>query len=432
MGAAAAALVAAWGAAFAGGFALHEQSTQFLGSAFAGDAAGGALSSMFWNPAAVGQFNGIWSESAFTAILPQAEIDALPGSTLVPLFPSYSGDIGRDAIVGASYVSYQLSPSAVFGLSLNAPFGLGTKTNPIWAGATFSRESKLETYNFAPTIAYRVAPRLIVSAGLQVEYIRAKLQAAAPISVLSPPTFAGAKTEGDNVGVGFTLGVLWESTAGTSVGLGFRSSINHTLEGSFAVDGIGQNDVTANLQTPELVTLSLRQALVPQWTALATVEWTNWSRLDKLDTVCKAAGAPFCVAPGLTVNSLELGWHDGWLFSGGLEYAYSRDLILRGGAAYELSPIQNPDERVAQLPDADRIWLGIGGSYNLKWCGTWCDSSSLELAYAHAFIEDASINRAEHFVTLLATAQGSADVISVGFKTQWGATGGSVEPIKEF
>ena len=331
--------------------------------------------------------------------------------------------------MGASYVSYQFSPSVVFGLSINAPFGLGTKTSLNWAGETFSRENLLVTYNFAPTIAYRVVPGLIFGAGLQVEYIRAKLQAAAPI-LPTFPNFPNATTKGDDVGVGFTLGALWEPTAGTSVGLGFRSSIDHTLEGSFNVDGVGGNDVTASLQTPELVTLSLRQGLAPQWTALATVEWTNWSRLDKFDTVCKAAGAPFCVAPGSTVNSLALGWHDSWLFSGGLEYAYSRELTLRGGAAYELSPIQNPDERIAQLPDANRVMLGTGASYSLNWCGTWCDSSTFDLAYAHTFIEDASINRTENSMTLLANTQGSADVISVGFKTHWGSSGGSLKPIK--
>ena len=338
MGVAAATLAGASGGALAGGFAIDAQSTQFLGSALAGDAAGGALSSMFWNPAAVGQFNGVWSESAYTAILPQGEIHALPGSTLGALFPSDSGDIGIDAIVPATYLSYQLSPAVVLGFSLNAPFGLSTKTNEVWAGQTLSRENKLETYNFAPTIAYRVVPGLIVGAGVQVEYIRVKLQAAAPI----PPTFPSSTTKGDDVAVGFTLGALWEPSAGTAVGLGFRSSIDHTLEGSFGVFGIGQNEVAANLETPEIVTLSLRQALTPRWTALGTVEWTNWSRLNKVDTVCTAAGAPFCLSPAWTVNSLTLGWHDGWFFSGGLEYTYSPKLTLRGGVAYDLSPISEP------------------------------------------------------------------------------------------
>lgn len=82
------------------------------------------------------------------------------------------------------------------------------------------------------------------------------------------------------------------------------------------------------------------------------------------------------------------------------------------------------------MPDANRIWLGLGASYSLNWCGTWCDRSSLDLAYAHAFFEDAGINRTEHGVTLLANVESSADVISVGFRTQWNGAGRAVEQIK--
>ena len=53
-------------AALAGGFAPREQSAYFLGTSFAGAAAGGVLSSMFWNPAALGQFEGIMSQTRTT------------------------------------------------------------------------------------------------------------------------------------------------------------------------------------------------------------------------------------------------------------------------------------------------------------------------------------------------------------------------------
>ena len=43
-------LVIASTQANAGGFAVHEQSVYGQGTSFAGIAAGGALSSMFWNP----------------------------------------------------------------------------------------------------------------------------------------------------------------------------------------------------------------------------------------------------------------------------------------------------------------------------------------------------------------------------------------------
>ena len=64
----------AFNAAEAGGFAIREQSAQFQGSSFAGSAAGGGLSSMYWNPAALGQADwGLISESHFSGIFGQAE-----------------------------------------------------------------------------------------------------------------------------------------------------------------------------------------------------------------------------------------------------------------------------------------------------------------------------------------------------------------------
>lgn len=59
-------------AANAGGFALREQSAYGQGSSFAGIAAGGALSSMFWNPATITQFNGKTVEQVVTGIMPNA------------------------------------------------------------------------------------------------------------------------------------------------------------------------------------------------------------------------------------------------------------------------------------------------------------------------------------------------------------------------
>jgi long-chain fatty acid transport protein len=417
-------LVSAPSMSLAGAFAPREQSAEFLGSAFAGNAAGGALSSMFWNPAAIGQFNGIWSESAFSLVLPHVEVHALPGSTLVPLFSSDSDDMGRDAVVPASYFSYELSKDVVFGLSINAPFGLITETKRNWAGQTLGRKGKIETYNFAPTIAYRVAPGFIVGAGLQVEYFRTKLVNAVPALA---PTWPSAIIKGDDIAFGFTLGALWEPAPGTSIGLGFRSSIDQDLEGTLGTPGFGESQIAADVELPELVTLSLRQDLAPKWTALATVEWSNWDRLDKIDFVCRSAGG-LCPAAGTTVNTLELGWHDGRYFAGGLEYDYSPKLTLRGGVAYELSPIQDPEERLVLLPDSNRLHLSLGASYDLKWCGPWCDESTLSIAYTHTLFEDATINRTEGAafpVTLVGTADSSADLIAVGFKTKWSGGGGA-------
>ena len=77
-------LIIATAQANAGGFAIREQSTYGQGASFAGIAAGGALSSMFWNPATMTQFQGIVSENGVTGHHPQSESDStsrhLPGA----------------------------------------------------------------------------------------------------------------------------------------------------------------------------------------------------------------------------------------------------------------------------------------------------------------------------------------------------------------
>ena len=74
-----------------------------------------------------------------------------------------------DALVGASYLSYQLSNKLVFGFSFNAPFGLSTEaSNRFWAGQTQARTSEIKTYNGQATLAYRVSSNFIVAAGVMV------------------------------------------------------------------------------------------------------------------------------------------------------------------------------------------------------------------------------------------------------------------------
>lgn len=407
-GVAAAAVVLSAGTASAGGFAPHEQSAYFMGSAFAGSAAGGALSSMFWNPAALGQFDGINSDSSYSLIMPDTEITATGGALFGSGTSRSSGDIGDTAVLPASYFSYQLNDKIVLGLGVNAPFGLTTDSDFGWDGSRLARESKITTYNFNPTVAYRVAPGVLVGAGLQVEYIDAQLRQATGAAL--GPTSA---IKGDDVGFGFTAGILISPMDGTSIGLGYRSKIEHDLEGSFHVSGVvPQNRIFADIELPEIVTLSLRHDIAPAWTLLGTVEWTNWSRLPQLQINCAAAGAPACPAANAPMvnGTLPLGWDDGWFFSAGLEHAYSEQLTLRGGVAYEISPIDTDEGRTVRVPDADRIWVTAGASYKYN------ENTTVDLSYAHVFVEDATTVQGGGL--LVGEVDSSADIISVGVRSK--------------
>ena len=430
-------MLGAWalasGPAMAGGFAVREQSTEFQGMSFAGSAAaGGGLSGMFWNPAVAAYAPvGIYTESHYAAIIGQSEIsgDASVGGVNLGL-PQHSGDIAKDALVPASYASFRLSERLVAAISVNSPFGLVTEpSNRFWAGQTFARTSEIKTYNFAPTLAYRLSPTVAIGLGLQIERIEGRLKNASGLTATSP----NAVIQGDDTAFGVTAGLNWTPSRDTSIGLGYRSSIDHTLEGSVSIPGSGVAPaavgaaVKAGITLPEIITLSLRQELAPRWRALGTIEYTHWDRAQKLDIVCAnnvGGGNPvFCpLGNGQLVRSLDLGWHDGWFFALGAEHDYSDRLRLRAGLAYELSPIQNADERTLRVPDADRIWASVGATYR------WSETISLDLAYTHVFVDNAPIDRSESGVRFIGSADTSVDIVSASLKMKFG--GAEPAPLK--
>jgi long-chain fatty acid transport protein len=399
-------------AATAGGFAVREQSTTLLGSAFAGSAAGGDLSSSFWNPAAFGIAQaGLSTQSSTTVILPDTEFSN--GQTTILGFPSGLGggastSIDKVGVIGSSYGAYRLNDKMVLGLTVTSPFGLSSNADDQnWAGRYHGRAAEMLTVNATPTLAYEIAPGVQIAAGVQLEYMKLKLWSAAPVFTLPVQPSLSIKLE-DSIGVGYTAGILINTGARSNIGLGFRSSIHHDLSGDFNTPPIGpfpaeSSPASASFDTPEMLTLSAVQSLTPQIRAMATIEWTNWSRISRIPV----QGVPDAV--------LDAKWKDGWFISGGGEYDYAPDITLRGGVAWEKSPVQSAPS-LSALPDSDRLWLTMGGSYR------YSQATTLDVSYAHVFFDDSRL-RADTLVPseliLNADVTNSADIISFGVRTHW-------------
>ena len=62
-------------------------------------------------------------------------------------------------------------------------------------------------------------------------------------------------------------------------------------------------------------------------------------------------------------TTIENDWKDTWLFSVGADYRINSDFTVRGGIAYETSPIDRQETRMAVIPDTDRLWLSLGASW---------------------------------------------------------------------
>ena len=420
--------------ASAAGLELHEQSTVSMGAAFAGNAAGGDLASSFWNSGALGTVHGLQSQSGYTLIAPKIEETTEAGSTLGGVGDTATLD--RPVFLGASSYGYELSPNWVVGLGINAPLGLSDESdNRNWAAQYTFRSGQLKTINVNPAVAFRM-PGLSIGAGLQVEHMDVTLKSNPDFA---PPGSRNQVLNVDDIGFGFTAGLLVTPQEGTSIGLGFRSSVRHDLEGRITVaddlvtvDSLlgplparfNGFDIGAKLETPEMVTLSLRQDISPSVRFLATAEWTNWSRFGDVPITARSDGTITLLATGSDVlfvkngdalEPIHFNWQDGWFGAIGGEFDVTPSLTLRAGAAYDRSPIQSVASRQVAIPDSDRILLAGGLSYQVT------GSTMLDLAYSHQFFKDGGIDVTEpNGVRYVGSAKVSSDIIAVGLRMQLG------------
>jgi long-chain fatty acid transport protein len=417
----------------AGGFALREQSAYFQGSVFAGAAAGGpSLSSMFWNPATMTQHRlGLTAEGTLAGVIGNSEIT--PTSATSPAFPGLlalggSGDIAQEALVPAAYAIYKPNDRLALGIAMNSPWGLVTHPHTFWAGMFHSRVSKVFTFNATPMVSYQLTDWLSIGAGAQVQYFRTRLDSAFPGS----PTGETLRLKADSIDLGFVAGVTLTPTPWTQIGIGYRSRIDQQIDGQATrpafLTPVGPllvavpaatADVRVTVPLPDTLSIGIRQRVSPNFTLLGTFEWATWSRMKTLPIAVNPLGTP-----GVP-TALPFEWRDGYFASVGAEYQWSPTFSLRAGVGFEQSPIDD-DVRGTRLPDNDRIWVGIGATYN------WSDRLAFDLGYSHIFVKDAPINIVPGhplFNPALGTFTGNAethvDIISVGFRYRWGA-----DPVK--
>jgi len=397
------ALVGAVSSAQAGGFALREQSAVGLGNAFAGAAAGGSgLGSMFWNPATMTNYAGIQSSMALFAIMPNSKITPTSGTSVALQLSNGltdSGDMAQDAVIPASYASYQVNDSVWLGLSINSPYGLVTQNPHNWAGQIFGRTSKVMSINATPTLAYRVNDQLSVAAGVQIMKFKVRLTQATGVSAGA----SSATLEGDDIAFGYTLGATYKPMPGTEIGIGYRSQVKPKLEGTLTTGS--PIDIHSDLTLPDQVTVGLRQTITDEFTFLAGFEWTHWSKFTRF---------PVLTTSGATATTLTFDYKNGWYASLGGEYKLNTAWTLRAGLGFEHSPINN-ENRSVRLPDSNRTWTSIGATYALN------DQISFDASYAHLFAKSGTITSTGSGLTLTANTKGSVDIFAVGLNFKLGA-----------
>lgn len=416
--------------AHASAFQLIEQNASGLGNGYAGSAAiAENASTIFFNPAGMTRLPGLNISAGATAISTTFRFanNGSSGPGGLPLGSNTGGNAGSLSAVPNAYLSWQASPDWFLGLGISAPFGLATKYDDSWIGRYQSTQFSIETVNVNPSVAYRINDRLSIGAGINWQYLNADYRRNLPAAGLAsrlpnglPPTAftqlagqlaaspdlnAKAKLSGD--AWGWNVGLLYQASDNTRIGVSYRSAMHYKLSGTTTLKDIpgmfaGKLPASASnraaVTLPDTAILSVLHDLNDKWQLLADVSWTGWSSLPSLDIDNGALGE----------DHLKLEFRDTWRVALGANYHYSPSLTLKAGLAYDQSPIPSSTLRPTSLPDNDRISLSIGTQYRLS------ERTTVDVGYAHLFFHPRINNNSDPKKgTVSGDWQASADLFGV-------------------
>ena len=402
---------------YGAGFAIIEQSVTGLGRAFAGQAAVAEdASTIFFNPAGLTQLEEIEIDQGLHIIAPRSKFD--DDGSAVPNYGGlggYSGqaltggdgsNAGSVALVPNFYIAIPLSETLVAGLGVNAPFGLVTEYNDTWKGRYHAVKSDMMTVNINPSIAFKATDKLSLGFGINLQYVALELTQMADLGSKffgAPQAADGkAKLEADDWSWGYNLGLTFQATDATRIGLAYRSKISHTLKGDgklkFNGTRIAGENIEGDVDLPENASIAIHHQVNEQWAVMADASWTRWDRFEELSI--SSSGGTFD-------TTKEEKWDNSMRYGLGLTYAHNDKWTFRSGIAYDETPISD-EYRTARIPGEDRKWLAVGASYK------YSDHITIDTGYTHIFLSDPEINETDdNGYTLIGDYEASVDILSV-------------------
>ena len=89
---------------------------------------------------------------------------------------------------------------------------------------------------------------------------------------------------------------------------------------------------------------------------------------------------------GTTAQVLEAEFKDTWRVAVGANYRLDEAWKLKFGLAFDESPVKSAEQRLAALPDYDRIWFAFGGQWRAS------EAARLDLGAAWLYVKDTEID----------------------------------------
>lgn len=462
----AACMLAAWHGsdptkAEAGGLAVNEASARLTGTGYSGTAALAEDASMAWyNPAGLTRLEGgsaVFSGSAIKldALVSVDEATSWGQSGITGAYGNMDAQGGGLIAVPNFHIAQKVHEKVALYLGVVAPWGDQTDYAADSAVRYVGTLSELRTININPAVAIGPWEGFSFGVGFNAQYARGRFnqQFALPTRPILQAGDINAQIKATDWAFGWNAGLLYEFEDLFRIGVGYRSFVNHTIEGTAqfrtpqipggllsGIPGLPSIGLAADTRTglsiPQSVTISGVWNALDWLQVLGDLQWTDWSRLQALDTSFRNYRArlsdtdipladlekllPPLAAIGELLPEQDLiyeNFRDTWRATIGFQFFPTDKLTLRLGGGFDQSPVYNVN-RTLRLPDANRWILSTGFGLEIL-PGIFAD-----FAYAHYFVGtgDVTINETNQTIdasSLMASVEGSANVYGLQLTYNW-------------
>lgn len=365
--------------AHASGYQLNEYSITNLGRSFAGaGVVGDDYSAIAYNPAGMTlKKSGV--QASFTMAEVASEMKGRGASS------GEQTEMDFGVPLPAAYAQYQVNDKWFVGGGVYAPYGLATRYKKDSYIADSARESTLEVVDYNLSTAYKLNSKWSFGASFVARYIYGKMTNNINYPFVDP--IAESEFELDGWTYTGTLGIMYEPSGNTRIGLSYKPKSIQRVKGDHTITalnlyGMGiagvYPDGKASPDLPETTLLSVYHKPFEKVAFTGSARFTRWG--DSFEDFSMTSS--FTKAAGL--KPVDYSWQDSWTFSLGTEYYVNDNLTLRLGTAWDQSPTPDNRHRTHRIPDSDRIWLSAGLSWRQ-------DNMQFDLGYAHLFMKKSYI-----------------------------------------
>ena len=362
------------------------------------------------------------------------------GATLPGADSEYTFDDMSPLVVPSLGYAMPISPRMGFGVAVYAPYGLhakGDKDPHKYPTTRFSYEDLYKRVAVTPTLAWNLNERLRFGLGVSIgrsemeagrsytanpfiaaPFLKAKNTVDNPAGV-DPADLAKAQnvvnafgpifmaeapgaiydlrleTE-DDLNISWNAGIQYDATDRLSFGLSYRSRTETDFEGDilFQAPGGAQQKVGTvkiDMDHPEQFQFGLRYEVTPKLAVSTDIVHTKWSvneRQQETLNFTTPVGVPDAPGPdpdafrkavlaGMnTLDGYDRDWKDEFQYKFGVEYVLNDMFTLRGGYAYDPTPVPESTFDTG-WPDTNRHIFDLGAGITLS------QNLSIDVALQH-------------------------------------------------